>query len=146
MTISLVLPAIYKLLGNLEIDHLWQHWDDSTAPVGSIRHNVKEARNKCLADLTQRWVRELSTDTKRFLVIATLLDQRYKPYAFHSEAERRWAEAAPRNEWQCWKGAKNESRNLLSQGNQLKRPCDFCDDSDDDEEQAVATTDEFNLY
>ena len=69
-TIFRVLPAIYKLLGNLEKDYLRQHWDDTTVPVASIGHNVKEARKKYLADLTRRWVTELSTDTKRLLLIA----------------------------------------------------------------------------
>ena len=58
-TISLVLPAIYKLLSNLEKDYLQQHWDDTTVPVASIGHNVKEARKKYLADLSRRWVTEL---------------------------------------------------------------------------------------
>ena len=138
MTISLVLPAIYKLLGNLEKDYLRQHWDDTTVPVASIGHNVKEALKKYLADLTRRWVTELSTDTKRLLLIATLLDPRYKHYAFRSEGERRWAETALRIEWQHWKVAQNESTNVLNQGNQPKRPRDFLDDSDDDKEQAPA--------
>ena len=146
MTIFLVLPAIYMLLGNLEEDYLRQHWDDTTLPVASIGHNVKGARKKYLEDLTRRWVTELSTDTKRLLVIATLLDPRYKHYAFCSEGERRWAETALRNEWQHWKVAQHESTNMLNQGNQPKRPGDFLDDSDDDEEQAPATTDELDLY
>ena len=98
VTISLVLPAIYTLSGNLERDYLRQHWDDTTVPVARIGHNVKEARKKYLADPTRRWVTELSKDTKRLLVIATRFDPRYKHYAFHSEAEQRWAETALRNE------------------------------------------------
>ena len=74
VTISLVLPAIYKLFGNLEKDYLQQHWDDTTVPVASIGHNVKGARRKYLADLTRRCVTKLSADTERLLVIATLLD------------------------------------------------------------------------
>ena len=146
MTISLVLPAIYKLLGNLEKDYLRRHWDDTTVPVASIGHNVKEAGKKYLADLTRRWVTELSTDTKRLLVMATLLHPRYKHYAFRSEGEQRWAEMALRNEWQHWKGAQNQSTNELNQDNQPKRPRDFLDDSDGDEERAPATTDELDLY
>ena len=42
VTISLVLPAIYKLLGNLEKDYLRQHWDDTIVPVASIGHKVKK--------------------------------------------------------------------------------------------------------
>ena len=61
---------------------------------------MKEARKKYLADLARRWVTELSTDTKRLLVIATLLHLRYQHYAFRSEGEQRWAETALRNEWQ----------------------------------------------
>ena len=71
MTIALVLRAIYKLLGNVEKDYLRQHWNDTTVPGASIGHNVKEARNTYIADLTRRWVTELSTDTKRLRVIAT---------------------------------------------------------------------------
>ena len=44
MTISLILPAIYKLLGNLEKPYVWQHWDDTTVAASSIGHNVKQAR------------------------------------------------------------------------------------------------------
>ena len=146
VTFPLVLPAIYKLLCNLENSYLRQHWDDITVPVASIGQNVKEARKKHLADVTRRWVTELSTDTKRLLLIATLFDPRYKHYAFRSEGKRQWAEAALRNEWQHWKGAQNQSRNVLNQGNQPKRPRDFPDDSDDDEEQSPATTDELDLY
>ena len=82
VTISLVLRAIYKLLGNLENDYLRQHWDDTTVPVASIAHDVKEARKKYLADLTRRWVTELSTDTKRLLVIATLLNPSFQALRF----------------------------------------------------------------
>ena len=100
VTFSLVLPAIFKLLDNLEKEYLRQHWDDTTVPVASIGHNVKEAGKKYLADLRRRWEKELSTDTKRLFVIVTLFDPRYKHYAFRSEGERRWAETALRNELQ----------------------------------------------
>ena len=146
VTISLVLRAIYKLLGNVEKHYLRQHWNDPTVPVASIGNNVKEARNTYIADLTRRWVTELSTDTKRLRVIATFLDPRYKHYTFDSEGDRRWAETALRNEWQHWNVARNESTSVLNQGNQPKRPSDFLYDSDDDEEQAPATTDELDLY
>ena len=144
MTISRVLPAIYKLFGNLEKDYLQQHWDDTTVPVASIEHNMKEARKKYLADLTRRWVTELSIDTKRLLVIATPLDQLSKHYAFRSDGERQWAEAALCNEWQLLKGAQNQSTNVLNQGNQPKRPRDLLDDSDDDKEQSPAITDKLD--
>ena len=84
---------------------------------------MKEACKKYLANLTRRWVTELSMDTKRLL--ATILDPRYEHYAFRSEAERRWTETALRNEWQHWKGSQNES--TLNQGIQPKRPRDFLD-------------------
>ena len=35
---------------------------------------------------------------------------------------------------------------MLNQGNQTKRPRDFLDDSDDDQEQTPATTDRLDLY
>ena len=54
VTISLVLPAIYKLFSTLAKDYLRQHLDDTTVPVASIGHNVKEARRKYPADLTRR--------------------------------------------------------------------------------------------
>ena len=146
VTISLVLPAIYKLLGNLEKDSLRQHRDDTTVPVASIGRNMKGAQRKYLIDLIYRWVKELSTYTKRLLVIATLLHPCYNHYVCRSEAERRWAETALRNEWQHWKGTQNESTNVLNQGNQPKRPCDFPDDSDDDVKQASAKMDKLDLY
>ena len=70
----------------------------------------------------------------------------YKPFTFRSEAERRGAEAAPRDEWQHWKGALNESTTVLNQGNQSQRPRDFLDDSDGDKEETPATTDEVDFY
>ena len=79
-------------------------------------------------------------------MVATFVDPRYKHYTFRSEGERRWAETAPRNEWQHWEGDQNQSTNALNQGNQQKRPRDFLDDSDDDKEQSPATTDELDLY
>ena len=106
---------------------------------------MKEARKKYLADLTCRWVTEPSTDTKRLLIIATLLDTRYKHYDLRSEARWRLAQTALRSEWQYWKGAQNESTNLSNQGNQPKRPRDFLDDCDDDVGQAPAKTDELDL-
>ena len=107
---------------------------------------MREAPKKYVADLARRWVMGLSTDTKPLIVIATLLDPRYKHYTFRSEGEQRWAETALRNEWQHWKVAQNESTTVLQRGNQPKRPHDFLDDSDDDEEHAPATTDELDLY
>ena len=107
---------------------------------------MKEARKKCLADVACRCVRELSKDTKRIFVIATLLAPGYKHYAFRSEAERRLAETALRNEWQHWKGAQKESTSVLNRAKHPKRPQDFFDDSDDDVGQALAITDELDLY
>ena len=79
-------------------------------------------------------------------MIATFLDSRYKHYAFRSERGRQWAKTALRNERQHWKITQNETTHVLNQGNQPKRPRDFFDDSDDDKEQALATTDELDLY
>ena len=94
MTISLVLPTIYKLLGNLEKDYLRQHPEDTTPPVAGFGHTLKEARKKYVAKLTCRSVTDLSTDTKRLLVIATVLDPPYQHCTFRSEVERRWPEVA----------------------------------------------------
>ena len=74
MTISLVLLAIYRRLGNLDKDYIRQHWDDAGVPVASIEHNMKDARKQYLTDPTCPWVMELLTDTERLIVIATLLD------------------------------------------------------------------------
>ena len=79
MIISLVLPAIYKVLSTLEKGYLRQHWDDTTVAVASIGLNLKGARKKYVADLLRCWVTEMSTDTKRLPAIATLLSPCHFP-------------------------------------------------------------------
>ena len=97
MTISSVLPMVYRLLAELQASRsLYLPWK----PIGQqwlapahIRPAVKAARSAFRDDLHDRYVTKMSEVRKAELAISTLLDPHYKDYSFTGalSAERDWA-------------------------------------------------------
>ena len=85
VTISLVLPYIYRLIEASDDGMLYLPWK----PVGhqwlraiQIEPEVRAARKLLHADLKRRWLVQLPTEQRELLDISTLLDPRFKEYKF----------------------------------------------------------------
>jgi len=85
VTISLVLPYIYRLIEASSDGMLYLPWK----PAGQqwlralqIEPEVRAARKLLHDDLKKRWLVHLPTEQRELLDISTLLDPRFKEYAF----------------------------------------------------------------
>lgn len=85
VTVSLVLPYVYRLLEASDDNMLYLHWKPpgkQWLPRAQIDPQVRSAR-KCLhEDMKRRWLTDMPTPQRTELDISTLLDPRFKNYKF----------------------------------------------------------------
>ena len=85
VTISLVLPYIYRLIEGSSDGMLYLPWKPAGQQwlrADQIEPTVRAARKLFHADLKRRWLNELPTAQRTELDISTLLDPRFKEYDF----------------------------------------------------------------
>ena len=105
VTISSVLPMVYRLLAELEDTRSlylpWKPQAQQWLAPGNMRPAVKTARAAFHDDLYDRYVTSLSEVRKGELVISTILDPRFKDYSLigTNAADRAWAMDLIENEF-----------------------------------------------
>ena len=85
VTISLVLPYIYRLIELSDDGMLYLPWKPAGQQwlrADQLDPKVRAARKLLHADLKRRWIDELPSAQRTELDIATLLDPRFKEYDF----------------------------------------------------------------